>query len=276
MADQEKNINNAGNCTEAHCVKLSDWLGVLPPFYEDEFTTLYNGDCLSVLPQLRANCADMILCDLPYGTTANEWDTVIDLEKLWKQYERIKKETTAILLFGSQPFTTTLINSKPELFKYSLVWDKMRSCGSMLAKLRPLKYHEDVVVFYEKQPTYNPVMRRGKRQKKASGGNSGNYGNVPLIRYESDQYYPSTIIDILACHNMTGKFHPTEKPIQLAEYLIRTYTNEGEIILDNTCGAGFTLLAAKRLKRKAIGIELSEQYCEITAQRLSQNEMQFA
>jgi site-specific DNA-methyltransferase (adenine-specific) len=152
------------------------------------------------------------------------------------------------------------------------VWDKDRSCGSLLAKKRPLKYHEDVVVFYSKQPTYNPKMTRGPLQNKASGGKSDNYGNIEIVRYKSSKYYPRSIITALACHNMSGKVHPTQKPVALMEYLIKTYTNEGETVLDFTMGSGTTGVACVNLNRQFIGIEKDDKYFEIAKKRIKEAE----
>jgi len=235
---------------------------------------IINGDCLEVMKDIEDKSIDMILCDLPYGTTACKWDSIIDLEPMWKQLKRLIKPNGAIVMTASQPFTTTLISSNMKMFKYCWVWDKDRSCGSFMAKKRPLKYHEDVVIFYKKQPTYNPQMTTGRMQNKASGGKSDNYGDIPIIRYMSDQYYPRSIQTFKACHNMTGKVHPTQKPVALMEYLIKTYTNENETVLDFTMGSGTTGVACKNLNRDFIGIELDEKYCEIAKKRLEDNKIQ--
>ena len=233
---------------------------------------LRQGDCLEIMKDIPDKSIDMILADLPYGTTANKWDEVIPFEPLWEQYERIIKNNGAIVLTASQPFTTSLITSNSKLFRYCLVWDKQRPSGSMLAKKRPLKYHEDIVIFYKKQPAYNPQMTKGKKQKKASGGNSENYGSIPIIRYDSDTYYPRSILEFKGCHNMTGKIHPTQKPVALLEYLIKTYTNEGETVLDNVMGSGSTGVACINTNRKFIGIELDENYFEIAKKRIDEVE----
>ena len=229
---------------------------------------LHLGDCLEVMKQIPDRSVDAIICDLPYGTTACKWDSVIPFELLWDAYKRVIKDNGAIVLTASQPFTNNLINSNKQLFKYSLVWDKQRSCGSMLANKRPLKYHEDIVLFYKKLPTYNPQMRKGKSLKKASGGRSDNYGNIPLVRYESDEYYPRSILKFKACHNMTGKTHPTEKPVKLFEYLIKTYTNKGDLVLDNTAGSGTTGVACQNTNRNYILIEQEQKYIDVINERL--------
>ena len=223
---------------------------------------LYNGDCLEVMDALieEGIRVDMILTDPPYGTTNCKWDSIIPFDEMWKRLNKLIKPNGAIVLFGSQPFTTDLINSNRKNFKYTLVWDKQRSCGSMLAKKRPLKYHEDIIVFYKKQPVYNPQMREGKMQAKASGGYSDNYGNINIVRYKNNLYYPRSILEFKACHNMQGKVHPTQKPVDLLEYLIKTYTNEGDLVLDSTMGSGSTGDAALNVNRRFIGTESDENY----------------
>ena len=233
--------------------------------------TLIQGDCLEEMAKLPDGCVDMVMTDPPYGTTACKWDSVIPLEPMWEQLKRVIKPNGAIVMTASQPFTTTLIASNMKMFKYCWVWDKDRSCGSLLAKKRPLKYHEDVAVFYKKLPLYQPQMTKGKMQRKASGGKSDNYGETPIVRYDSDQYYPRSIQTFKACHNMTGKVHPTQKPVALMEYLIKTYTNEGETVLDFTMGSGTTGVACKNLNRSFIGIELDDEYFEIAKERINAN-----
>jgi len=233
---------------------------------------LIQGDCLEKMKDIPDGSIDMILCDLPYGTTACKWDTIIPFEPLWEQYKRIIKDTGAIVLTASQPFTSALVMSNYKIFKYELIWDKDRSCGSMLAKIRPLKYHENILIFCKKKELYNPQMTKGKMQYKASGGKSDNYGNIPIVRYKSDEYYPRSIQTFKACHNMTGKVHPTEKPVALFEYLIKTYTNENETVLDNCMGSGTTGVACKKLNRNFIGIELDSGYFKIAEKRINENE----
>jgi len=241
---------------------------MVKPYFETENGKLYHGDCLEIMKIIPDKSIDMILCDLPYGTTACFWDVVIPFEPLWVQYKRIVKDNAAIVLTGSQPFTTSIIMSNQKWFKYCLVWDKQRSCGSMLAKCRPLKYHEDIIIFCKTQTIYNPQMVRGPKQKKASGGHSENYGEISLLRYESSLYYPRSILEFKACHNMTGKDHPTQKPVDLFRYLILTYTNPGATILDNCIGSGTTASSAESINRKWIGIEKDENYCQKAAKRI--------
>ena len=233
-----------------------------------EINKVYQGDCLEVMKEIDDKSIDMILCDLPYGTTACKWDTIIPFEPLWEQYKRIIKDNGAIVLTASQPFTSALVMSNIKMFKYEWIWDKDRSCGSMLAKVRPLKYHESVLVFCKNKELYNPQKTKGKMQNKASGGKSDNYGNIPIVRYMSDEYYPRSIQIFKACHNMTGKLHPTQKPVALMEYLIKTYTNEGDLVLDNCAGSGTTGVACKNLNRNYILIEKEPEYVKICNDRL--------
>ena len=235
-----------------------------------ELNKIYCADCLEVMKGIPDKSIDMILCDLPYGTTACKWDTIIPFEPLWEQYKRIIKDNGAIVLFGSQPFTSALVMSNIKMFKYEWVWDKDRSCGSMLAKIRPLKYHENILVFCKKKEKYYPQKTKGKMQNKASGGKSDNYGKVPIVRYMSDEYYPRSIQTFKACHNMTGKLHPTQKPVALFEYLIKTYTNEGDLVLDNCAGSGTTGVACKNLNRNFILIEKEQKYVDIAKKRIEE------
>ena len=216
---------------------------------------LMQGDCLELMKDIPDGSVDMVLTDPPYGTTACKWDSVIPFEPMWEQVNRVTKERGAVVLFGSEPFSSFLRCSNIKDYKYDWIWDKQRASGSMLAKKRPLKYHEIASVFYRRQSKYNPQMTTGKMMKKASGGKSDNYGAaIPIVRYENDQYYPRSIQVFKGCHNMTGKVHPTQKPVALMEYLIKTYTNEGETVLDFTMGSGTTGVAAKNLNRSFIGI----------------------
>lgn len=230
---------------------------------------LWHGDCLELMKQIPDSSIDAIITDPPYGTTACKWDSVIPFEAMWAELKRIIKPNGAIVLFGSQPFTSALIMSNPKMFKYEWIWNKDRSSGSMLAKKRPLKYHENILIFSKISNNYFPQMTKGKMMKKASGGKSDNYGNVPIVRYENDKYYPRSIQTFKACHNMTGKIHPTQKPVELLEYLIKTYTLENETVLDFTMGSGTTGVACKNLNRNFIGIELDDKYFEIAKQRIT-------
>jgi site-specific DNA-methyltransferase (adenine-specific) len=228
---------------------------------------LMQGDCLELMKGIADKSVDMILCDLPYGVTArNKWDCVIPFEKLWEQYERVVKERGAIVLTATQPFTTDLIQSNRKWFKYSLVWSKSQVTGFLNAKKQPLRSHEDILVFYQKQPTYNPKMVIGKRVLKSTGGDSTNYGKFTYKPHYSEQYYPKSIIEIPQKRFKGG--HPTQKPVELMEYLVKTYTNEGETVLDNCMGSGSTGVAAVNCNRNFIGIELDKTYFNIAKERI--------
>ena len=235
---------------------------------------LIHGDCLEIMKKIPDGKIDMILCDLPYGTTACSWDTIIPFEPLWQEYKRIVKDNGAIVLTASQPFTSALIMSNIKWFKYCWVWDKKKPGAIGIAKYQPLRYTEDVVVFCKKTHVYNPIMT--KRDKiKTSRNYKHSEINAPSLATMTEnktytEKYPSNIIEVSNA-NQRGKVHPTQKPVELFEYLIRTYTNENDFVLDNCVGSGTTLLACQNLNRKGIGIELEEKYCEASKQRLEEN-----
>lgn len=232
------------------------------------------GDCLDVMREIPDKSVDMILCDLPYGATACKWDTIIPFEPLWEQYERIIKDNGAIVLTASQPFTSALVMSNPKLFRYELIWDKVGTSSGVLAKKQPLKSHENILVFYKKQPTYNPQMRKGDKWHRGGKmrktptiyGSSREIGKPKTD--ESDLKYPKSIITESNA-NRTQNVHPTQKPVGLFEWLIRTYTNEYEIILDNCIGSGTTAVAAINTNRQFIGIEREHEYVAIANQRIT-------
>lgn len=190
---------------------------------------------------------------------------------MWKRLNKLIKPNGAIVLFGSEPFSSALRMSNIKNYKYDWVWEKWRPSWSMLAKKRPLKYHENISIFNCKWYSYNPQMTKGKMMKKASGGKSANYGEIPIVRYENDLYYPRSIQAFKACHNMTGKVHPTQKPVALMEYLIKTYTNEWETVLDFTMWSWSTIVACQNTNRHWIGIELDENYYNIAKERINNN-----
>ena len=231
---------------------------------------IYKGDCLEAMKSIPDKSIDMILCDLPYGTTRNKWDTVIDLDLLWSQYERINKDNGAIVLFAQVPFNIVLGYSNLKLLKYEWIWEKEQGTGHLNAKKMPLKSHENIMVFYKKPPTYNPQMVGNEvRTVKRSGNKSKttNYGD--FIEIKESTYigrYPKDIIKF----NKDKGYHPTQKPVALLEYLIKTYTNEGEIVLDNCMGSGSTGVACRNTGRKFIGIELDDKYFEISKSRLNE------
>lgn len=247
-----------------------------------EINKLYQGDCLEIMPMIDDKSIDMILCDLPYGTTACSWDSVIPFEPLWAQYKRIIKDNGAIVLFGSEPFASYLRISNIKDYKYDWIFDKKRTTGFGNANKQPLRQHEVICVFYIKQPTYNPQLYRksvsksftGKRKVQQSDvyGKSG-INNDKMT--DSDYGYPRSIInEVKVINNLTlDKFglHPTQKPVALFEYLIRTYTNESETVLDNCAGSGTTAIACLNTKRNYILIEKEEKYCKIIEKRIKEH-----
>ena len=227
------------------------------------------GDCLEVMKDIPDKSIDMILCDLPYGTTRNKWDSIIDLNELWVGYERIIKDNGVIVLFSQMPFTAELVHSNLKLFRYEWIWQKDNGTGFLNAKKMPLKIHENILVFYKKLPTYNPQMRTGfKPYKCKQGRHSTNYGLYEQghITESNGERYP---IDIIEFKKDSG-LHPTQKPVALLEYLIKTYTNEKETVLDNCMGSGSTGVACVNTNRNFIGIELSEEYYNIAVRRINE------
>ena len=235
--------------------------------------TVVCGDCLEVMPEIPDKSIDMILCDLPYGTTACSWDTIIPFEPLWEQYKRIIKDNGAIVLTASQPFTSALVMSNPDMFKYDWIWYKALGSGFLNANKMPMRNHESILVFYKKPPTYNPQKTTGKMRMKGSVKGSGteNYGKHHGQTSINDSYFPQSVIDITNGDRTKENEHPTQKPVELFAYLIKTYTNEGDLVLDNCAGSGTTGVASKILNRNFILIEKEEKYCEIASQRLRQD-----
>ncbi|PHE13388.1 cytosine methyltransferase [Bacillus toyonensis] len=234
---------------------------------------IHNMDCLEGMKLLQDKSVDMILCDLPYGVTKNEWDVIIPFNEMWEQYERIIKDNGAIVLTATQPFATKLIASNCKLFRYDLIWRKNISTGHLNAKKMPLRNHEYILVFYKKLPTYNPQKTVGHvpvhRYTNKTAGN--NYGKTKEISGggQTDRY-PNSIIDISAVNNGSKeRIHPTQKPVELFEWLIKSYTNENEIILDNCIGSGTTAVAAIKTNRNFIGFEISEEYCAAANERIN-------
>ena len=226
------------------------------------------GDCLDVMRSVPTGSVDMILCDLPYGTTQNKWDSVIPFEPLWSEYWRVCKG--AVVLTAAQPFTTMLINSQFDYFRYSMVWDKVGTVGFQLAKVRPLSRHEDVLLFYKKQPIYNPQMEiRGEPRKEGgSKVDNGNYGSLRSSESFNNEYYPTSILEFSNAVKV-GKLHPTQKPVALFEYLIKTYTNPGDVVMDNCIGSGTTAIAAENTGRRWIGIERDPGYFGAACERIA-------
>lgn len=254
---------------------------MLKPYYEKDGIVIYLGDCLEVMPELD-QVFDMILADWPYGTTACSWDSIIDLDKLWPLCKSLIKKNGAVVLMGSQPFTTLLVNAGGlNWFKYCWIWDKVVGSNFINAKKMPLKVYEDICIFGQGQITYNPQMiKRDKtnvRKNKPSKNNIANFISVSVNTLDKDMFPVNKIvINRLSDELNSNKvLHPTQKPVALFSYLIRTYTNKGESILDNTMGSGTTLVSAKKEKRQAVGIEISEEYCEIAAHRLDDRMEEF-
>lgn len=229
---------------------------------------LIYGDCLKEMPKIQDTSVDMVLTDPPYGTTACKWDSVIPLELMWKQLKRIIKPNGAIVMTASQPFTTILISSNIKNYRHQWVWNKNNSAGFATAKLRPFAICEDVLVFGYERVNYYPQMTKGKMRKKGGYSKSDNYGLKPTVKY-SDEYYPKNLLEF-GNASQIGKVHPTQKPVALMEYLIKTYTNENETVLDFAMGSGTTGVACKNLNRYFIGIELNEKYFEIAKQRIEE------
>lgn len=254
--------------------------------------TLIKGDCLEKMKDIEDSSIDMILCDLPYGCTArNKWDVIIPFQILWERYNTIAKNNGAIVLFGKQPFTSMMIMSNPKMYKYNFVWRKNLKTGNLNARKMPMGAFEDIMVFYKKPPTYNP--QRIPRTYQIPSGNkfnskTTNYGKQreEYIDRQSDWLMPDDVIDyedginldcldlenemlyIKCVHNSSEKLHPTQKPVELLKWLIKTYTNEDELVLDNCMGSGSTAIACLKTNRNFIGIELDDTYFEIAVNRI--------
>ncbi len=229
----------------------------------DCVASLFNGDCLSVMPWLPDGSVDMILCDLPYGTTQNKWDTVIPFEPLWANYRRLCKKM--IVLTASQPFTSYVVASAAGIFKYTWVWEKSAATGHLNAKRMPMKIHEDVLVFCNGGTVYNPQDLVPYNKVTRRGSNGSNFGDSEKENFQEWTNYPRSIVRF---PHESKPVHPTQKPVALCEYLIKTYTNEGDIVLDNTMGSGTTGVACVNTRRKFIGIELDDSYFEMAYSRI--------
>ena len=235
---------------------------------------LYQGDCLEVMKQIRDKSIDMILCDLPYGATKCKWDVVIPFDKLWEQYNRIIKDNGAIALFGSEPFSSKLRISNLRMYKYDWIWKKTKAQGFLNSKKMPLKDYENICVFYKRLPVYNPQgiiygnFQNDRKSKYIKGEDI--YGKEKEFGISHMSNFPKQIIEF---SNPSGKgqLHPTQKPVELLEYLIKTYTNENDLVLDNCMGSGSTGVACKNLNRNFIGIELDENYFNIAKERIEKS-----
>ena len=247
---------------------------------------LLQGDCLELMKSIPDGSIDMILCDLPYGTTACKWDSVIPFEPMWEQYKRIIKDNGAIVLFGSEPFSTELRHSNLKMFKYDWYWRKPRGTGHLNAKKQPLRDIETISVFYKKQCTYNPQFSEGEPYSAAKGGKNARVSDAGVTTYgkfmngmefRNDNpgiRYPKQLQEFGVVER--GTVHPTQKPVSLLEYLIKTYTTPGEVVLDNCMGLGSTGVACVNTGRRFIGIELDPGYFEIAERRINEATEQMA
>ena len=245
-----------------------------------EENKIHLGDCLDLMPSIPSKSVDMILCDLPYGTTACEWDSIIDMSRLWQEYERVIKDNGAIVLTANRQFTFTLYNSNPRLFKYKWIWYKSLHFNFLNAHKMPMTAHEDVLIFYKNLPTYNPQKRTGfksiSKQQTKRGQHRDTLGKFGKDDYEYQSDGTRFPIDVLEIDNPNSKSeHPTQKPVALFEYLIKTYTNENELVLDNCSGSGTTAIACMNTNRRFICIERDETYHRKSIERMNNHEPLF-
>lgn len=240
---------------------------------------IYNEDCLEGMKKIPDGSVDCIVCDLPYNITKMKWDCLIPFDKLWAEYKRVIKKNGNIVLFSSGMFTISLINSNVKDFKYRLIWKKNVPTGMSSAKYRPMKYYEEICVFNEGNGTYNPIMK----ERIGVGKECYNYNHycgksnhVQLDkikkRYDPDWVQPSDVLEFNVVPNRNGKLHPTQKPVELVEWLVRTYSNEGDTILDSCMGSGTTAIACMNTGRNFIGFETDEKYCEIANERIKESQ----
>ena len=246
---------------------------------ELQLNKIYNDDCLEGMKNLSNNSVDLILCDLPYNMTSISWDCLIPFDKLWDQYKRIIKPTGNIVLFSAGMFTYQLIQSNIKDFRYKLIWKKNVPTGMASAKYRPMKYYEEICIFGNSKATYNPIMKERVGVGKACynydhycGDNNHLQFDKQKRRYDPNWVQPSDVLEFNVVPNRNGKLHPTQKPTDLLEYLIKTYSNEGDVVLDNCMGSGSTAIAALNTNRNFIGYELSEEYYYIILKRLNEYE----
>lgn len=235
---------------------------------EELLDNIYNIDCLEGMKQIPDGSIDAIICDLPYGTTQNRWDSVIPFDKLWSEYRRVTKPNAAIVLFSQQPFTSALVMSNPQMFRYEWIWQKSRATGHLNAKKMPMKIHENVLIFYNALPTYNPQFTKGDPYVKYRETHSSNYGyQAGVVTVNEGIRYPKDIIEFTS---ETNTIHPTQKPVDLLRYLVLTYTNEGDTVLDNCIGSGTTAIACIKERRHFIGFELSKEYFDKAVRRVNE------
>ena len=238
-----------------------------------ELNKIYQGDCLELMKDIPDKSIDMILCDLPYGTTACKWDTIIPFEPLWAQYKRIIRENGAIVLTASQPFTSALVMSNVKMFKYEWIWNKVHAVGFQVAKYRPMQQHENIIVFCKSTPKYNPQMVERPRIRTSKVVKNSKVSPLASLDGKERRYthwHPKSIITESGADH-SNILHPTQKPVALFEYLIKTYTNEGDLVLDNCAGSGTTGVACQNLKRNFILIEKEPEYVAIAENRLKQH-----
>ena len=234
---------------------------------------LFQGDCLDIMPFFESKSVNAIICDLPYGTTNCNWDSVIDLQKLWQQYKRIIKDDGVIILTGQQPFTSNLIISNQKMFKYSWVWEKSKATGFLNSKKRPLVAHEDILVFAKGSPYYNPQMsfstpyNKGLRKVQTENDVYSKFNQTEIK--SSGLRYPRSVQYFKTAESEGKMFHKSQKPLALMEYLIKTYTNENDVVMDNCMGSNTTGLACKILNRQFVGIEKDENYFKLSVERVS-------
>jgi site-specific DNA-methyltransferase (adenine-specific) len=260
ISNNTENIDITTNTMAS--IKVENKMQITRDYINEQKQCLYQGDCLDVMKDIADQSIDLILCDLPYGITKNKWDVIIPFDELWLHYNRIIKKNGAIILFGSQPFTTMLISSNMKDFRYCLVWEKNKFSDFLNAKRKPMKTNEDLCIFYKKQPTYNiqywystPYLRWNTQ---SSVDKQSNYGKHNENVAKSDgQRLPTTVLKF---NRVERPKHPTQKPVDLLEWLIKSYTNEGDNVLDNCMGVGSTGIAAKNQNRNFVGIELDEEY----------------
>jgi DNA modification methylase len=249
--------------------------------YNNDGIELYLADCFDVMPNIPDESVDAIICDPPFGSTSCSWDVILPFDKLWEQYERIIKPNGIIILNATQPFASHLIMSNLKLFRYELIWDKVFGVSSNISKFRPMISHENILIFYKHKPTFNPIFlerpessRRKQRKKTQTSEISKDAYVTKNVEFtESDKKNPVSIITVnrfsKEC-NPKNRIHPTQKPEELISYLVSTYTNEGDLVLDNTFGSGTCPVVCKKLKRRFIGMEKEEKYFDMTLKRLSE------
>lgn len=234
---------------------------------------LYRGDCLDMMKKIPDSSVDCIICDLPYGTTRNRWDTIIPFRPLWVEYERVSKDNAAIILFGSGMFTADLMQSNRQMWRYNIIWKKSTPTGFLNANKMPLRAHEDILVFYKTLPVYHPQMTHNHSRKTSSALSklnsraTTNYGHYAPVSYDSTDRYPISVWEF-ATDKQKSALHPTQKPVALLEELVKTYSDPGDVVLDNCMGSGTTGIACRRLKRSFIGIEKDPYYFSVAKERI--------